>query len=127
MSVFLKSLLLSALLMLTGCSSLPYQPAHPGTQESGYRDEEIAPGVFVIEVRDNSKLRLQLEREATVHTLTTHWQRRAAELCQFGYRGAPEVVTPAAARLRAFQCGLPECQQQPLVSGIAWCHQRYQL
>ncbi len=126
MSALLKNLTLTMLLALAGCSSLPYQPAQRDSGESGYRDQEIAPGVFVIEVRDRSKLRLQLEREESLNTLTRHWQRRAGELCRFGYRGTPEVITSAEARLREFQCGLPECQQ-PLVSGVVWCHQRYEL
>lgn len=119
------SLLLVAL--LSACSPVPYQPAIQDSLQNGYRSEEIAPGVFVIEVRQNSRLRLQLNREETLHTLQQHWQRRAAELCKHGYRGSPEVVLPVDARLRDFQCSLPECQHYPLVSGIAWCHQRYEL
>src|SRR5690606_7178470 len=111
------SLLLVAL--LSACSPVPYQPAIQDSLQNGYRSEEIAPGVFVIEVRQNSRLRLQLNREETLDTLQQHWQRRAAELCKHGYRGSPEVVLPVDARLRDFQCSLPECQHYPLVSGIA--------
>ena len=58
------SLLLVAL--LSACSPVPYQPAIQDSLQNGYRSEEIAPGVFVIEVRQNSRLRLQLNREETL-------------------------------------------------------------
>ncbi|WP_430461300.1 hypothetical protein ACQUQU_00520 [Thalassolituus sp. LLYu03] len=117
--------------LLTGavaCTPVDYKPASPlGASQDGYLDEEIAPGVFVIEVRQMSGFQFLLNYDDTISTFRAHWHRRAGELCAAGYLGEPEVLLPAEARLQQFVCTDKACRNYPLVSGIAYCHQRYSL
>ena len=134
MSVY-PNILLLMLMLLTGCTSVSTQFApssgavtesHPAPQDKA-ADEEIAPGVFVIEVLRSGPVTHQPAAPATLDILQQHWQRRATELCRFGFQGSPGLISPASARLPQFQCGLPECRDYLLMSGIAFCHQRFQL
>lgn len=122
-----RFLLLITALLLSACGQIPYQAIEPGTPglHSGYLDKEVSPGVHVIEVRHSHRYSLSQEQDLVL--MKSHWQRRAAELCLHGYRGEPDVRLPADARLSEFQCSPSSCPQTPLVSGIVWCHQRYQL
>lgn len=123
------SLLFILLSVVTGCTPLPYQEAQPVSTEasSGYLDEEIAPGVHVVEVRHETSLAVINNQDKRLITMKEQWIRRSQELCKFGYRGSPEVVTAVNARIKAFQCSGNNCSQSPLVSGVIWCHQRYEL
>ena len=126
------SLLLSsvvAALLLSGCSPVPYQPASGdlGDARNGYLDEQIAPGTYVIEVRQLGRMAFVLNYDETITAFKQHWHRRAKELCPAGYLGEPEVLLPIEARLDQFRCSTEECQNYPIVSGIAHCHQRYSL
>lgn len=121
--------LLSCTLVLTACSPLPYQPIRPGDalSQSGYLDKEIAAGVYVIEVREDSSYRHWLRPDETLDALKQHWKRRAKELCKHGYQGEGELIISQDARLDEFQCSHLNCATQPLVSGIAYCTQRFEL
>ena len=121
--------LITLLSVLAGCSPFPYQEAQPVAIEasSGYLDEEIAPGVHVVEVRHSAPIAAINNQDQRLITMKEQWVRRSQELCKFGYRGAPEVVSSTNARIKAFQCAGASCAQTPLVSGIIWCHQRYEL
>lgn len=123
------SLLVISLSIATGCTPLPYQEAQPIAIEasSGYLDEEMAPGVHIVEVRHITPIAVINNQDKRLITMKEQWVRRSQELCKFGYRGAPEVITSANARIKAFQCTGTSCSQSPLVSGVIWCHQRYEL
>lgn len=116
-------------LALTACSPVEYKPVTGSllSAKDGYMDEEIAPGVHVIEVRQVGGFQFIFNYDATITTFRQHWHRRAKELCPAGYLGEPEVLSPAEARLEAFSCTTRGCQDYPIVSGIAYCHQRYSL
>lgn len=116
-------------LLLAGCSPVAYKPVSglTGSDQDGYLDAEIAPGVFVIEIRQIGGFQFILNYDDTITAFRQHWHRRAAELCSAGYLGEPEVLLPAEARLPEFVCTTEECQNYPIVSGIAYCHQRYSL
>jgi len=129
----LKTLRSAVVLSLIGlsaaCSPVAYKPVlNEGVeQQNGYLDKEIAPGVYVIEVRQIGGYQFILNYDDTITTFKQHWHRRATELCRAGYVGEPEVLLPAEARLEEFHCNLRYCQDYPIVSGIAYCHQRYSL
>ena len=134
MSAYLNVLLVM-LVLLPGCSSVSTQLApaagtvteqHSAPQDKT-ADEEIAPGVFVIEVLRSGPASHPPASPASLDILQQHWQRRATELCRFGFQGSPGLISPASARLPQFQCGLPECRDYLLMSGVAFCHQRFQL
>lgn len=129
----MKSLVVAvAVLLLTACSQLPYVPADfsadaPQGTTDGYIDKEISKGVHVIEVRHESLLALTFSREKTLNHLKDLWTQRANEVCPGGYQGKPEAIQPNEARTDEFYCTLKVCQRYPLVSGIAYCNQVYQL
>jgi hypothetical protein len=115
--------------LLTGCSPVPYKPVTGllGSAKDGYMDREMAPGVHVIEVRQVGGFQFIFNYDDTIEAFIRHWHRRAGELCPAGYLGEPEVLLPAEARLEEFLCDSRGCQDYPIVSGIAYCHQRYTL
>ena len=127
----LLRLLLPLPLMLSGliaCSPVDYKPADPmDADRDGYLDEEISPGVFVIEIRQLGGFQFLLNYNDTINTFKAHWHRRASELCAAGYLGEPEVLLPSEARLNEFVCTSERCQNYPMVSGVAYCNQRYTL
>jgi len=125
----MKRILLPFFLFLSGCSPVAYKPVSGmlGDDRNGYMDEQIAPGTFVIEIRQLGRLPFILNYDETIRTFKEHWQRRASELCPAGYLGKPEVLLPAEARIEDFRCSTEQCQNYPIVSGIAHCHQRYTL
>jgi len=120
---------LSLTALLAACSPVAYKPVlNDGVeQQNGYLDKEIAPGVYVIEVRQIGGYQFILNYDDTITTFKQHGRRRATELCSAGYVGVPEVLLPAEARLEEFHCNLRYCQDYPIVSGVAYCHQRYSL
>lgn len=120
----LKYVFLFALaLNLLACSYIKT----PVEQASGYLSEEISPGVYAIEVKQHRAWYSTESKEDHLDTLKKSWQQRASELCQHGYQGEPEIIAPSEARFEGFQCATKQCNQQPMISGIAWCHKRYQL
>ncbi len=128
---FICSVVIAAglLSLLSGCSPVAYKPVTGtfGDALDGYLDEQIAPGVYVIEVRQVGGYQFIFNYDKTISTFKEYWHRRAGELCPAGYLGEPEVLLPAEARIAEFVCSSEECQDYPLVSGIAHCHQRYSL
>lgn len=120
--------LLSALLLTAAaCTPVGYKPVTSASGEDGYLDEEVSPGVFVIEIRQMSGFQFLFNYDETIEAFRAHWHRRAHELCSAGYLGEPEVLPPSEARLTAFVCTSSACQNYPIMSGIAYCHQRYTL
>lgn len=113
------------LLILSACAPMPYQSALQA--DRGFLDEETTPGVYAIEVKQPYSWWKFKSREQHIEELKAHWQQRAEELCQHGYQGEPEIIIPNEARIEAFQCGIDQCSQQPMASGLAWCHKRYRL
>lgn len=108
---------------LLACSSLP----RSAQQQDYSLSEEISSGVFVIEVQQTQRWYSLLSQQQHLLNLKQHWRTRASKLCQFGYQGDPSVILPTDAQIKVFQCHNQQCNQQPMVSGIAWCHKRYQL
>ncbi|WP_300428081.1 hypothetical protein [uncultured Thalassolituus sp.] len=124
--------LISAVVVLSACSPLPYVPADfPAeageSRTDGYIDKEISKGVHVIEVRQESLLALTFSRQKTLKHLTSFWHKRANEVCPGGYQGSPETILPREARTDEFYCTLKVCQKYPLISGVAYCNKVYQL
>lgn len=112
-------------LLSTACAPMPYQSALQA--DRGFLDEEVAPGVYAIEVKQPFAWWQFKSREHHIEELKKHWQQRAEELCQHGYQGEPEIIIPSDARIEAFQCKAEQCNTQPMVSGLVWCHKRYRL
>lgn len=124
-----RCVLFSALLLLLGaCSPLHFSSTAPNSQVTqGSVDKEVSPGVFVIEINQPLPWYSKNSQEQHLLALQKSWQQRANELCQYGYQGSPEIIVLADARLQDFQCHSHQCNQHLMVSGIAWCHKRYQL
>ena len=116
-----KTIFISAVLLaFGGCAavtSVPYQQAKAGWWAGwqGYLDQEIAPGVYIIEV---SQIGGYVH---DMNVLKAHWARRARELCPNGYSGSCEEILPAQARIKEFRCELVYCQRYPMASGVVHC------
>lgn len=120
-------LLLFILITLTfaACAPLPYQSAQQAS--GGFLEEEVSPGVFLVEVKHaNSWWRFN-NRGQQIVELKRQWTQRANELCQHGFQGDADIISPAEARIEVFQCKGEHCYKQLMASGIAWCHKRYHL
>lgn len=117
------------LCLLSACSATPYKAAQKNADNSyssGYLDEEVSPGVYVVEVQGNN-LNLFINKEQYLIQLREHWQSRAKEICPHGYQGDAEVLLAPQARIEQLRCDTESCKNRPIVSGIIWCHQRYSL
>ena len=108
---------------------MPYQAAktRAPSATNGYLEQELSPGVFVIEVQQQRPSFSFINHQQHLLNLQNHWQKRAAEICPFGYQGQPDVIAPVDAQIEAFRCEPENCKQEPMISGVAKCHKRYQL
>lgn len=114
---------------LSACTVTPYKAAEKSSDYDytpGYLDEEVSPGVYVVEVQ-GGKPNLLVNKEQELLRMQEHWQKRSKELCQHGYRGQSEIIAASQARIEKFRCTADSCINHPLVSGVIWCHQRYYL
>ena len=117
------------LAFLSACSMVPYKAAEKNAEHDytpGYLDEEISPGVYIVEVQ-GGKSRPLVNKEQELLRMQEHWNKRSKELCQHGYRGESEIIAASQARIEKFRCETESCKNIPLVSGVIWCHQRYYL
>lgn len=117
------------LLSLSACSVNPYGAAQKkpdNSYSSGYLDEEVSPGVYVVEVQGSTPSFL-INKRQNLEQMQSHWKQRAKELCPHGYQGKAEVIVAEQARLTQLHCDTSRCKSRPLVSGIIWCHQRFSL
>ena len=118
-------------ILLAGCSSMtgPMEYVRsepigkgPGGATPGYLDEEIATGVYIVEVRQIGGYQFIATAENTEHTYISHWKRRAGELCPSGYTGDPTWIRPMDAQISQYRCVARYCQNYPMVSGRVTCN-----
>ena len=104
-------------LLLAACATATYQPADlaGGSSRDGYANRETTPGVHVLEYMQYRGRDYDLERH------TQYWNRRAVELCPFGFNGGFEVIDPANAKIEEFNCSEDRCRRYALVSGVIRC------
>lgn len=118
--------MLVLVILMSACASTPmeYKRADLSMYEGlhGYLDQEISPGVYVIEVTQRGGYQFINDYEGTVALLKSYWFRRAGELCPRGFDGEPSVVKAYQAQIKEIYCDLRFCQNYPVISGMASCH-----
>ena len=105
------------------CSPVEYKRPTGSSMgnQGGFLDEEVKPGLHVIEVQQIGGYQFIFNNEETKKTFISHWKRRASELCPAGYVGEPEWIQPIDAKIERFRCTLLGCQDYPMLSGYARC------
>lgn len=108
---------------LLGCAPVPYQRAEgwAGGGRDGYLDQQIGPGLYVVEVQQIGGYQQIMDHAGTMKIYVGYWHRRASELCPGGYTGVPYKIRPYQARILAFRCDLNLCQDYPMISGVVKC------
>jgi hypothetical protein len=93
----------------------------PGGATPGYLDQEISPGVYIVEVRKIGGYQFIATPDNAEHTFITFWKRRAGELCPNGYSGEPRWIRPMEAQIDQYRCDANFCQNYPMVTGTVTC------
>lgn len=106
--------------LLTSCTAVPryhrFENGHePFYHNGGFADEEIRPGVYIVEAYGMG-MYSNPSNDLIAVTL-----RRAKELCPQGYRDDTRIIPSHQAHFELFRCNLRFCYQAPLAQSVVTC------
>ena len=110
-------LLITMVIFLGACAPAPYQKADLSFYAGchGYLDQEIEPGIHIVEYYHIGGYNFDLELNKE------YWTKRANELCPNGYEGGYKVEHLAHAFIEDCRCRARYCNSYPMVQGVIKC------
>ena len=109
-----SAIIFCVLIFLTGCATGDYQRTKPPYLD-GYWDEEIEPGVYIVEVYTVGGYKDTRVRSED------YFHRRAKELCPGGYESGYYFVFASDVYFEEFRCYARFCQNYPQLTGQVTC------